>query len=35
MIVLAGYALVLHLLSFIVLHIRHKFVKGKIVKIKK
>jgi len=35
MCVLAGYAVVLHLFSFIVLHIRHQFVKGKIVKIKK
>lgn len=32
MIVLACYAAILHLLSFVVLHIRHTFVKGKIVK---
>ncbi len=31
MIVLACYAMILHLLSFVVLHIRHTFVKGKIV----
>jgi ABC-type multidrug transport system ATPase subunit len=35
MIVLACYAIILHLCSFVVLHIRHKFVKGKIVVIKK
>ena len=31
MIVLACYTLILHLLSFVVLHIRHTYVKGKIV----
>lgn len=35
MVVLACYAMVLHIFSFIVLHIRHTFVKGKIVSIKK
>lgn len=31
MVILLGYTLVLHLLSFVVLHIRHSFYKGKIV----
>ena len=35
MIVLACYAMILHLLSFVVLHIRHNYIKGKIVKPKK
>ena len=35
MIVLACYTMILHLLSFVVLHIRHTYVKGKIVSRKK
>ena len=35
MIVLACYAMILHLLSFVVLILRHSFVKGKIVSRKK
>ena len=32
MIVLACYAMILHLLSFVVLVIRHSFVRGKIIR---